>query len=176
MWLQSPWFKFDCGPLLHVIPISLKAETNPQFLWVMSLFSRVSHQLLYHWCRTMTDVNTSKHETWRYLLVLVLSGLISAFLLRSPRDVDRYSSFTPVDTAGILAGVLSHSSQAGKPSQCCTQALHISGKKKKKNKTRCFIKTFNSPSLELLFALLSFHLPSPVRQHFKNGEKQETFI
>ena len=42
-----------------------------------------------------------------YLLVPVLSGLISAFLLSSPRDVERYNSFTPlVDTAGILMGMI----------------------------------------------------------------------
>lgn len=37
-----------------------------------------------------------------YLLVLVFSGFTSAFLLSSPRDVDRYSSLTPEDTEGIF--------------------------------------------------------------------------
>lgn len=70
-------------------------------------------------------VHTSKRETQSYLLVLVLSGLISAFLLRSPRDVDKYSSLTPVDTAGILADVFSHSSQVSNQSVLYTSSGHL---------------------------------------------------
>lgn len=51
------------------------------------------------------SISISNRDMALYLLVLVLSGLISAFLLSSPRDVDKYSSFTSVDTAGILTGV-----------------------------------------------------------------------
>ena len=58
-------------------------------------------------CVIVLFFSLSLHVFPDYLLVPVLSGLISAFLLSSPRDVERYNSFTPlVDTAGILMGMI----------------------------------------------------------------------